>query len=72
MSHDDYLKKLYVLQDLMCYWMSWRRDVSVYGIRHEICCDGMTKLTGFFEKTYRNYCAWCRRHKEENLFISYN
>ena len=70
-THDDYLKVLYILQDQMHYWMIWRYDVSMYGIMHTLRCDCMKKLTAMFEREYRNYRAWCWRHNEDNLFISY-
>lgn len=71
MTHDDYLKRLYILQDLLAKWWSWRCSVEVFGIRDTITSDGFVRTTDAFERTYRNYRSWCRRHYEDNLFISY-
>ena len=68
MTQADYLKRLYMLQEQIWDCMAWRHNRPIYGLRHTLFCNCMAKLTEEFERTYRNYSAWCRRHHEENYF----
>lgn len=67
-THDDYLNRLYMLQSQMRHCVAWRWNRELYGLRHTLFCNCLTKLSEVFERTYRNYSAWCRRNHEENLW----
>ena len=68
MTQADYLNRLYILQNQIWDLWNWRRKRSLYGLRYTLYCNCSEKLNAKFEKTYRNYSAWCRRHHAENYF----